>query len=688
MNSRRMLIKLPLLMLLLLQTPWIFSQTMKPNYEKFRHERVIMPGGKGPNRLLIDAEMLKGSDSKWELTRQVAGSEREPMTLAAGGLNDLRIYDALQREVPYLMMMPPMPESKWQEGHLAPMALTKKTSGFQLDLGSAHRIDRLRLNGLPAPFVKRCILEAGLDASHWIVLRSEATVFDLPSQSLRSVEIEFERGDYRYLKVTWDDNASAPIPLPKSVSARLISAGSLPAGLQTSILFEQRRCEPGVSRYRLKLAGPHLPITEIRLTVNGGNILRNARITEARLAGLEISPTTLGTATLRREVRGELAASELSIPIESPQESQLELVIEDGNNPALDITGISARYAYLPWIYFESTDAQPLTARYGYRDLPSPRYDLEAARESVAKNITAEARWGEKRDKEPVKETSGGTGLAAVGAAIDLTSFRYARAISANTGLSSLPLDAAVLAHSKMGDIRIARPDGRQVPYILEKVEEPLSLDLPKPIKIKPPQSKSFADKTGTATRSYYRLHFPFSDLPGAQLVLATSANVFQRNLSIVIERNPYNERQEPWTESIVQTLWSHADPEMTAPALSLAIPSLKATEAMLVIEDGDNSPLPIISAKLLLPAYRLRFFCEADMKLYYGRSDLAAPRYDIAILAPRLMGAAAEEIRLGPENGSTAQEPRSLSSKLFWGFLIGAVVILLILIVRLIKKV
>jgi hypothetical protein len=117
------------------QTPGAFSQATQPNPGKFRYERVILPGGKGPNRLLIDAEMLKGGNPNWQLAKQVAGSEREPIVLAAGGLNDLRIYDSLQREIPYLMIMPPLTESKWQEGRLAPMALTKRTSGSAIDLG-------------------------------------------------------------------------------------------------------------------------------------------------------------------------------------------------------------------------------------------------------------------------------------------------------------------------------------------------------------------------------------------------------------------------------------------------------------------------------------------------------------------------------------------------------------------------
>ena len=174
---------------------------------------------------------------------------------------------ASNREVPYLMILPAAPEPKWIEGRLSPLAVTRKTSGFQIDLGRPRLMDSVQIEGLPAPFVKRCILEAGNDAGEWRRLSSDATVFDLPAEKLRLLEIEFPQGEFRYLKITWDDSASARIPMPRSVAVRLVSAGSLPPRLQVPLQFERRGSEPGVSRYRLRLPGAPLPITEIKLSV-------------------------------------------------------------------------------------------------------------------------------------------------------------------------------------------------------------------------------------------------------------------------------------------------------------------------------------------------------------------------------------------------------------------------------------
>ncbi len=668
------------------------GQSVQAQKNKFLYQRAIVPGGAGPNRLEIDVALLAAASPFREFSRTVVDNQQETAIITKGGLGDLRIYDAANREIPYLLVAPPMPEPRWSEAHLLPVAATKKSSGFEADLGQSIRIDGLRLNGIPAPFMKPARLEGSGDRSRWTVLVEEGTLFDLPAERLKRLELEFAPGEYRYLRLTWDDSASARVPLPGLAAARLVSAGSLPPPLRTPLQFSRRASEPGVSRYRLHLSGAHLPVTAIELASTGGNVLRQARVSEGRLVDYQMVPDLLGLATLWHTVLGPTTTEELRIPITAPRGAELELAIKNGDNPPLVLTRISAVFAYLPWIYFESPGKEPLTACFGNPDLAPPQYDLEASRDAIAKLRTVEAHWGEMHEEKPAAESAASNPLPAAGALLDVGSLRYARKIpDGKPGLNALLLDPAVLANSRMSDLRIAGADKRQIPYLIEKQDEPLTVELSSPERTAAPTPRAAGRKQSSGSVSFYRLRLPYANLPAARLVLTTSARVFRREMGILLEKNPANERQEPWTHRIASATWNHADPDTPAPPLLLQLTSMQTTEALLVVEEGDNSPLPLESASLLLPSYRLRFFrpAGASLVLYYGDSNLEAPRYDLALLASHLIGEAAEEITFGTENVPVSGQAAKYAGQtiVFWVILLLAIVVLLALIARLVRK-
>src|SRR5205085_7544972 len=292
----------------------------------------------------------------------------------------------------------------------------------EADLEALLPINGFRVEGLAPPFLKRVRLEGSGDRSHWTLLIPDATLFDMPNDGLALTTLDFAPGSYRYLRLTWDDRSSARMAQPRRVEARVASATRGPAPLRTAVTVERRPSEPGKSRFRIRLPGAHLPIVALELSVGGGNVLRAARITEGRLDGGTVVPTELGTATLRRSVRDGLAAAELRIPITPPSESQLELAVEDGNNPPLEVTGATAIFATLPFIFFES-NGDTLVARLGDQRLAAPRYDLEAERDRVPSLSLAAAHWGAAHD---VAVTAGGVAaMPTAGATIDPQQFRY-----------------------------------------------------------------------------------------------------------------------------------------------------------------------------------------------------------------------------------------------------------------------
>jgi hypothetical protein len=260
------------------------------------------------------------------------------------------------------------------------------------------------------------------------------------------------------------------------------------------------------------------------------------------------------------------------------------------------------------------------------------------------------------------------------GAPLEVDEFRYARKIfPGQPGLVTLPLDAAVLAHSSLGDLRLADMKGRQIPYLLEDAPRPLLLDLPKPERMEETPS------------SRYRLRMPYSTLPASRLLIETPAGVFERPVEL---EGPRSRRGQPrW--SVAPGVWRHTDPGRPAPPLALDLPARLGTTVDLLLDEGDNAPLPLGRVRLEIPTYRLRFFHPGggDVRLLYGRKGLRAPRYDLSLIASQL-DPAAREARLGSEPrsgaagdiGDCSRVPRGL----FWGALGAAVVVLLLVLARL----
>jgi hypothetical protein len=654
---------------------------------RFQYERLADVPMAGQQRLDVDVPLLTGSQH-FRIER------RGDRAIAAGGLNDLRLFAPDSgSEIQYLLIPPSADAPSFIGGRILPITPVEtrdaKTSGFEVDLQAIAAVDAIDLGDIAGPFLKRFRLEGSGDRERWTQLVGEGTVFDLPAEQLRHTNIEFAAGEYRYLRVTWDDTNSARVAAPDRVQVRRVTESSPGPVLRSSIALTRRPSEPGRSRFRLTLPAARLPIVALELTVAGGNLLRDARVLEASLVGQEAQPRLLGQARLKRVVRDSAAADALRIPIDQPLEPQLDLVVDDGDNPALALEAVTAIYAELPWIYFESPQGS-ITVRYGDAKLAAPRYDLEAARATVP-TTPSRAVW---RTQPPVTLTSEPEGLPmpATGSVISTGGFSYMRDIPGGAaGLVSVPLDVAVMAHSglpprQLRDVRIVDRTGAQIPYLLERLDEPLIADATLERRDLP------SGIDGWKGASTYVVRVPYPQLPSARLLLTTKARVFQRSVTLGVVV-PASERQPARFDSQGNMNWAHADQAIAAPVLTFSLPDSSRGDLYLVIEEGDNQPLPIDKATVLMPSYALRLFRPPNqpLRLIYGRDDLPAPQYDLQLLAPQVMGRTAEEVAAGPERALTAEATAGtfdlVPPAVFWTVLSLTVIVLLGLVVRLMKR-
>jgi hypothetical protein len=185
-----------------------------------------------------------------------------------------------------------------------------------------------------------------------------------------------------------------------------------------------------------------------------------------------------------------------------------------------------------------------------------------------------------------------------------------------------------------------------------------------------------------------YRVALPYASLPEARLAIATSARVFQRHVQIGYEREPDRGHRDPWFLSVGSADWVGSDTASASLTLPLNAAVPDATDLTVVVDEGDNSALPISSVQLLLPSYRLRFVRPASAaRLVYGNTAADAPRYDLALLEPAVLAAAVSDISMTPEAGTpAAAAPQLISPRMFWLILALAVVVLLGVLVTLLR--
>jgi Protein of unknown function (DUF3999) len=658
----------------------------QPASDATTHDRDVNTAGTGPQRLAVDGALLAVASP----FRVVIRGERR---VAESGLSDLRLFTHQGTPVPYLLIHP-AGEPAWVGGTLLEIAPTKKTSGFEADLGAVQSIDAIRFEGLPVPHLKRLIVEASGDRQRWTVLVAEGTIFSLPDEGLRQDTLVFTAGPYRFVRIIWNDANTGRVPLPRAVFARRVAPGPPPPATSIDASLERRPSEPGISRYRVRLPSGGLPVVALDLDLGGGHVYRRAVVTEARLSDGQAVPIELGSAMLSRLTRDGVTAAALRIPVTSPSEAEVELTIDDGANPPLEIRRISVVLAELPWIYFEAPpDAGTLVARFGNRTLKRPAYDLEAVRESVDLAKLPEAKWGTARVR--ITRTAGApvSLFPDAGPTMDAAAFEHARPVEQSVGLVALPLDAHALALSRgaqqrFADVRLLDRSNRQIPYILERRGELLSVDLS--IKRAADTESEPSSRSGSRQPTTYAIALPHANLPAATLVLETSARVFHRTVRVGISRPPDRYNRAGWMDVRATGTWRHADQQVAARPFSLSVGALDEAELRLEIDEGDNTPLPITAARLLLPSFRLRFYHPEDttVRLVYGRNDLRPPQYDLALLAPQVMGAPASEVGAGAASApATRVDPAFVRPGMFWAILGGAVIVLLGLIVSLIRR-
>jgi hypothetical protein len=275
------------------------------------------------------------------------------------------------------------------------------------------------------------------------------------------------------------------------------------------------------------------------------------------------------------------------------------------------------------------------------------------------------------------------------GAVVDAATFTYSRAIAPGpAALVVMPLDSGVLAHSRgprarFADLRIVDDQERQLPYLLDAGSEPVETALM--FQLVQPEAPELRSTEGHR-RSTYLVTLPAAPLPEAHLAILTDSRAFRRDVQVSVEQAPDRRHRTRWADVVAVSTWQHADEAGAAAPLVLSTGNRDAAALLITIDEGDNAPLPLSAIRLRLPNWQVRFYrpAGAPLRLLYGNRDASAPEYDLSLLRTTVMGESAETVTAGAEPPVHDKTAAIVSPRVFWGFLIAAVAVLIGLIARL----
>ncbi len=191
-------------------------------------------------------------------------------------------------------------------------------------------------------------------------------------------------------------------------------------------------------------------------------------------------------------------------------------------------------------------------------------------------------------------------------------------------------------------DVRLVA-DGRQVPFVGDEIEEPTLLLWAPDLRPLP------SEEAGKSTIS---IPLTGERLPLTQLELFSAAAPFRRAIRVRYRLPPTRPGvpQGPSAETVYSDEWSCLRPDHLRCCLSVPLKPNPNTDLEIVFNDGDNAPLPAVSARIWREARALKFsWPESPVMLLAGHEHPTAPVFDLQVLA--------SDVRRRPAVEVTAEE-------------------------------
>ena len=253
---------------------------------------------------------------------------------------------------------------------------TPATTVITLETGLAQPLDGVTLETPAANFIKAVRVEGSADGQNWQRLAQGQPIFR-QLYGASQLHVSFPAGEWRWLRLTVDDQRSQPIPF---TGARVHAADveAAPVELQT-VTIAERNENPGETRLTLNLGAANLDVASVKIETDEPLFTRAVTLAVPQVSEDAIREQTIGQGVIYRvAIEGQPVSENLSVPLEKQVRSrELFLSITNGDSPPLPISAVRVerRPVYLVFLARPAGTFHLLT---GNKSCAAPRYDLAA----------------------------------------------------------------------------------------------------------------------------------------------------------------------------------------------------------------------------------------------------------------------------------------------------------------------
>ncbi len=632
----------------------------------------------------------------------------EVLSACRTDLSDLRVFDASDREVPFLLETGPLPGVPLvlETSYTLEVLEVERQPGDMEDEWPRHReVYELAVpDGISpdvgwdlvfealVPFWNRRVKVSAVTAGgEEVVLVEAGSVFRLRTPPRQKTRLRLPSWGERVLErliVTLEGTDGIYLgPVIELAHSRSFDPRERAVVELTQV---SRREVEGSTIVELERPGAVVPDL-IRLATSTRAFHRPVEVWDE---GPGSSDEVLGSDRLFR-VTALATVEEVDLPVKPARGDRLRVVIGNGDSPLLEDLSFAA-VIRRPELVFALTpggaDEPSGRLRFGGGRAFRPRYDLEHLRTALALPSQGEraelagqlhqlppARLGDVQPN-PLFDPAPVLGFAMRPAApVDVRLYSRRRSIETSPspeGLTRLRLRPEDLAAAQpdLDDLRIVDSESRQWAYLLER---DAGREL-RPLEVKGPVSEDGS--------SEYELILPAAPATLTEVVLHADIDFYDRayQLRATLEDQERTLARGRMAQRI-------GDPR---PA-RIRFPPARADSLTLVIEDGNDAPLQFERVEAEFPVPDVYFAApHGSYSLLLGNPDDTAPQYELArvrevVLAVRSREAAAGELAGNPDYSARARLTTGSGAQqtLLWVVLIGAVVFLGWLTLRLARR-